>query len=243
MWTSLRSHVCYRPLANLFPKQVCQPPAATASAPARISSIRESEPAECSRRHTVTRVHVTCALTMCDPCVTSTSHAGGSAANTTRTLAGFDVATKLIGARGLDEVRALSGARLLPAKSFALCACAFTPLLLRPPPPPPPPLPSNTPPTPAHQPPDRPPQWGALFNSAMKRSGVDVSQLVTKTGPTGRSCILSCRGQRTMRTCLAGCPRIEAADLQPHDFRGVQWVFVSACEQGGGGLCEAPAEA
>lgn len=32
----------------------------------------------------------------------------------------------------------------------------------------------------------------------MKRAGVDVGQVAVKPGPTGRACILSCGGQRTM---------------------------------------------
>jgi sugar/nucleoside kinase (ribokinase family) len=43
-------------------------------------------------------------------------------------------------------------------------------------------------------------EWGTLFVSSMKRAGVDISRIVTKPGPTGRSCILSHGGQRTMRT-------------------------------------------
>ncbi|KAL4854982.1 ADP-dependent ribose-1-phosphate kinase [Chlorella vulgaris] len=101
------------------------------------------------------------------------SKAGGSAANTTRGLAGLGVHTKLLGCRGFDE-------------------------------------------------------WGTLFSSSMKRAGVDVSGVLVKQGPTGRSCILSCGGQRTMRTCLSGCPRINPDELRADDFRGVPWVFLSA---------------
>ena len=108
------------------------------------------------------------------------SKAGGSAANTTRGLAGFGVRTQLLGARGFDE-------------------------------------------------------WGTLFTSSMKRAGVDVSRLEVKPGPTARSCILSCGGQRTMRTCLAGSPALSADELSPADFAGVQWAYLSAycCYQPG----------
>ena len=76
-------------------------------------------------------------------------------------------------------------------------------------------------------------QWGTLFASSMRRAGVDVSKLATKQGPTGRSCILSCGGQRTMRTCLAGCPRLAAEELSAADFGGgaaggARWAFLSA---------------
>lgn len=104
------------------------------------------------------------------------TQAGGSAANTTRGLAGFGVSTQLLGCRGFDE-------------------------------------------------------WGTLFASSMKRAGVDVSRMAAKPGPTGRSCILSCGGQRTMRTCLDECPRMGPEELQPEDFEGVQWAFLSACER------------
>ncbi|KAL4458429.1 hypothetical protein ABPG75_013294 [Micractinium tetrahymenae] len=71
-------------------------------------------------------------------------------------------------------------------------------------------------------------EWGTLFISSMKRAGVDVSQVAVKQGPTGRSCILSCGGQRTMRTCFDGCPRLEPSELRPESFDGVQWAFLSA---------------
>ncbi len=62
-------------------------------------------------------------------------------------------------------------------------------------------------------------QWGTLFISSMKRAGVDVSQVVVKPGPTGRACILSCGGQRTMVGCggsgrvVAGCLPVSTAAL------------------------------
>ena len=71
-------------------------------------------------------------------------------------------------------------------------------------------------------------------------SQVDTSKVGTKPGPTGRCCILSCHGQRTMRTCLEGCPRLAPEEVTAADFKGLQWAFLSACEraseQGAGGL-------
>ena len=60
-----------------------------------------------------------------------------------------------------------------------------------------------------------------------------MSRLATRQGPTGRSCILSCGGQRTMRTCLAGFPRLAAEELSEADFAGgpaggPRWAFLSA---------------
>jgi sugar/nucleoside kinase (ribokinase family) len=89
-------------------------------------------------------------------------------------------------------------------------------------------------PRPFFLPPALLPQWGTLFASSMRRAGVDVSKVATKQGPTGRSCILSCGGQRTMRTCLAGCPRLAAEELSEADFAGEaaggapRWAFLSA---------------
>ena len=73
-------------------------------------------------------------------------------------------------------------------------------------------------------------EWGAFWNSAMRRASVGVSGMAVKQGPTARSCILSCGGQRTMRTYLAGCPRLEPEELRPEDFQGAAWAFLSACE-------------
>ena len=102
-----------------------------------------------------------------------TSKAGGSAANTTRGLAGLGVKAALVGARGLDE-------------------------------------------------------YGAIFSSSMRRAHVDVSRVVAAPGPTGRCVILSFQGQRTMRTSMAGCPRLAPAELTAADFAGVKYAFLSA---------------
>jgi hypothetical protein len=42
----------------------------------------------------------------------------------------------------------------------------------------------------------------------------------------GRCVILSCNGQRTMRTCLEGAERLSASDICIEDFRA-KWVFLS----------------
>jgi sugar/nucleoside kinase (ribokinase family) len=40
--------------------------------------------------------------------------------------------------------------------------------------------------------------------------------------------ILSCNGQRTMRTCLEGAAALTADDLSADDFAGSAWAFFSA---------------
>lgn len=46
------------------------------------------------------------------------------------------------------------------------------------------------------------------------------------SGHAGRCVILSCNGQRTMRTCLAGAERLSAEDIAMDDFQA-KWVFLS----------------
>ena len=72
-------------------------------------------------------------------------------------------------------------------------------------------------------------EWGAFWASSMKRCHVGVERMAVKQGPTARSCILSCGGQRTMRTCMTGCPRLEPEELRLEDFEGAAWAFLSAC--------------
>lgn len=69
---------------------------------------------------------------------------------------------------------------------------------------------------------------GALFNSSMKRASVDIGSIATKPGTTGRCCILSCQGERTMRTCLDGAARLEPEELSLTDFAGAKYVFLSS---------------
>lgn len=70
---------------------------------------------------------------------------------------------------------------------------------------------------------------GAFFQSSLKRSHVNTDRLrVLKGGATGRSVILSCNGQRTMRTCLEGAAQLQSQDLSVDDFAGASWAFFSA---------------
>jgi len=73
-------------------------------------------------------------------------------------------------------------------------------------------------------------EWGAMFNSTMTRAGVDVERVVAKEGATGRCCILSSEGQRTMRTCLDGAARLQPQELRSTDFEGSKIVYLSGCE-------------
>ncbi len=70
-------------------------------------------------------------------------------------------------------------------------------------------------------------EWGALFNSSMKRAGVNVDDIIAKEGNTGRCCILSCEGVRTMRTCLDNTARLNSSELHVSQFAGAKWVFLS----------------
>lgn len=71
-------------------------------------------------------------------------------------------------------------------------------------------------------------EWGALFVSSMKRAGVDTSKIITRDdGSTGRCCIVSCEGQRTMRTCLDGAARLQPEELKAEEFQGIKWVYLS----------------
>lgn len=70
-----------------------------------------------------------------------------------------------------------------------------------------------------------------------RSSSAAAAQVVTKPGPTGRCTILSCNGQRTMRTCLTGCARLQPEELQLGDFTsgGAKFIFLNACEAPGRG--------
>jgi sugar/nucleoside kinase (ribokinase family)/predicted Rossmann-fold nucleotide-binding protein len=70
-------------------------------------------------------------------------------------------------------------------------------------------------------------EWGALYNSSMKRAGVNVDDIIAKEGKTGRCCILSCEGTRTMRTCLDNAARLNPSELEVSHFAGSKWVFLS----------------
>ena len=70
-------------------------------------------------------------------------------------------------------------------------------------------------------------EMGALFNSSMKRAGVNMDAMIAKEGTTGRCCILSCEGERTMRTWLDGAARMNPDELTTTHFAGAKYVFLS----------------
>ena len=103
--------------------------------------------------------------------------AGGSAANTLRSLAqGFEVKASLVGAAGADE-------------------------------------------------------WGGLFRRSLERAGVDVSQMLTKAGSTGRCAVITSGTERTMRTAMEDAVRLSPDDLRPEHFGE---CFPFTARKGGG---------
>jgi len=70
-------------------------------------------------------------------------------------------------------------------------------------------------------------EWGAMFQSSMKRAHVDTSGVKAKEGSTARCVILAHNGQRTMRTCFDNGVSLRPEDLDAARFRGCRWVFLS----------------
>ncbi|KAG2444920.1 hypothetical protein HXX76_001656 [Chlamydomonas incerta] len=71
-------------------------------------------------------------------------------------------------------------------------------------------------------------EWGVMFTSSVHRAGVDVTHMrVQPDGHTGRSAILTCDGERTMRTYTDPKVTTRPGDLVPADFSGCDWVFLS----------------
>ncbi|CAA6665243.1 unnamed protein product [Spirodela intermedia] len=77
---------------------------------------------------------------------------------------------------------------------------------------------------------------GRQFVGNMGRSGVDLSRLRMKKGPTGRSpprlppsqcaCLVDIDGNRTMRPCLTHAVKLQAHELSREDFRNSKWLVV-----------------
>lgn len=71
-------------------------------------------------------------------------------------------------------------------------------------------------------------EQGQMFLTNMKVSGVNLSQLRIKRGPTGQCvCLVDAEGNRTMRPCLSDAVRLQASELSRDDFRGSQWVVLN----------------
>ncbi|XP_044510069.1 uncharacterized sugar kinase slr0537 [Mangifera indica] len=70
-------------------------------------------------------------------------------------------------------------------------------------------------------------QQGQLFVSNMTFSGVNLSRLRMKKGPTGQCvCLVDESGNRTMRPCLSSAAKIQAEELTPEDFKGSKWLVL-----------------
>lgn len=85
-------------------------------------------------------------------------------------------------------------------------------------------------------------EWGKLFVSSMKRSGVDTSLLAVKgeKSYTGRCvCLVDKTGQRTMRPSLEDAIRLQPEEVLAEQLNGVQWVVVNGYSYYGPGLMEA----
>ena len=85
-------------------------------------------------------------------------------------------------------------------------------------------------------------EWGKLFVSSMKRSGVDTSLLEVKgeKSYTGRCvCLVDKTGQRTMRPSLEDAIRLQPDEVTADQLRGVKWVVVNGYSYYGRGLMEA----
>nr|CAD1842824.1 unnamed protein product [Ananas comosus var. bracteatus] len=68
---------------------------------------------------------------------------------------------------------------------------------------------------------------GRLFCHNMSLSGVDLSRLRAKKGPTGQCvCLVDANGNRTMRPCLSNVVKLQTNELKREDFRGSKWLVV-----------------
>ncbi|KAJ9166068.1 hypothetical protein P3X46_020867 [Hevea brasiliensis] len=68
---------------------------------------------------------------------------------------------------------------------------------------------------------------GRLFVSNMGSSGVNLSRLRTKKGPTGQCvCLVDALGNRTMLPCLSSAVKVQADELTKEDFRGSKWLVM-----------------
>eukprot|EP01018_Ginkgo_biloba_P008583 Gb_26465 [translate_table: standard] len=71
-------------------------------------------------------------------------------------------------------------------------------------------------------------EQGQMFVTSMEMSGVSLSQLRIKRGPTGQcACLVDAEGNRTMRPCLSDAVRLQTNELTADDFRGSEWVVLN----------------
>ncbi|KAK3224334.1 hypothetical protein Dsin_011359 [Dipteronia sinensis] len=71
-------------------------------------------------------------------------------------------------------------------------------------------------------------EQGRLYVANMRSSGVDVSRLRAKKGPTGRCVVLveASSGSRTPRPCFSNVATLQAEELNREDFKGSKWLVV-----------------
>ncbi|CAL5373220.1 unnamed protein product [Camellia sinensis] len=68
-------------------------------------------------------------------------------------------------------------------------------------------------------------EQGQLFVHNMTCNDVNLSRLMTKTGPTAQCvCLVDSLGNRTMRPCLSNAVRLQADELTKETFRGSKWI-------------------
>ncbi|GLT40118.1 hypothetical protein SLA2020_142740 [Shorea laevis] len=68
---------------------------------------------------------------------------------------------------------------------------------------------------------------GHLFVNNMSFSGVNISRLRMKEGPTGQCvCLVDASGNRTMRPCLSNAVKVQANELTREDFSGSKWLVL-----------------
>lgn len=68
---------------------------------------------------------------------------------------------------------------------------------------------------------------GSLFVTNMSSSGVNLSRLRMKNGPTAQCvCLVDASGNRTMRPCLSHAVKLQADELKRDDFKGSKWLVL-----------------
>ncbi|XP_022763886.1 uncharacterized protein LOC111309174 [Durio zibethinus] len=68
---------------------------------------------------------------------------------------------------------------------------------------------------------------GQLFVRNMNISGVNISRLRMKKGPTAQCvCLVDAFGNRTMRPCLSTAVKVQGDELTKEDFSGSKWLVM-----------------
>ncbi|XP_022769008.1 uncharacterized protein LOC111312732 isoform X2 [Durio zibethinus] len=70
-------------------------------------------------------------------------------------------------------------------------------------------------------------EQGRLFVNNMNFSGVNISRLRKKKGPTAQCvCLVDAFGIRTMRPCLSTAVKVQSDELTNEDFSGSKWLVM-----------------